>query len=255
MELQILKCIILALIIYFIISFLNKSRENFSECATLGSSVSPEDLEIVVPATQDEYPPCNDRYCPTPSTEMANPTSAKGCPLAEADKKLQIYRFDNLLGKHRLCPCDDNIPNKTAKKAHDQFFDFRDKTNQESSGEDVVDRIHSMYVDGNTDIARGHQGQRIKDLFDNLTQGVHLYDRTCVRIPHQDSVVEAESYGINGTSGFSLSGHEWRDDKKGEYVTTGGMFGDTYGYDPTVNPYLSTLKMQKIKDLAAAKYN
>jgi hypothetical protein len=104
-------------------------------------------------------------------------------------------------------------------------------TNQSASGEDMVDRINMMYLSGNTDISRHHKGQRIQDVYNNLTKGTDLYQRDCVRVPELDQYQEKEKYDFNGENKLNMNQSEW--EYNNEKIINGGHIEDELvAFDP-----------------------
>ena len=132
--------------------------------------------------------------------------------------------------------CEQMLCNKLAsrqqtKKELSKHTDFRSLTSQTSSGVDTVDRVNMMYLTGNTDLSRNHQGQRIQDVFNNLTKGTDLYKRQCVRMPEFDKKQDKEKYDFNGEKELSLNQSEW--EYNNERIINGGNITDTLiGFDP-----------------------
>ena len=127
--------------------------------------------------------------------------------------------------------CNKSVSRQQVKKELEEHSDFRAMTNQSASGEDMVDRINMMYLSGNTDISRNHKGQRIKDVYDNLTKGTDLYKRECVRVPELDQHQEQEKYDFNGEKKLNMNQSAW--EYNNEKIINGGTITDALmAFDP-----------------------
>lgn len=159
-----------------------------------------------------------------------------GCPVKDVEDENLIYLKDYLLGERVPCP----LPSQTIDQFNKNFFDFRDKYTYQNSSmhEDPVDFIQNLYLSGNLDEARMYPNMKIKDIFDSATQGINLYERSCVRIPEFDNAIP-DGYRYNaGTPGTLLTRDKWR--YKNEKVMNGGEINNTglHGYVPDANKYL-----------------
>lgn len=129
----------------------------------------------------------------------------------------------------RECP----KPQQSIPDFHKDFFNFRDKTNNNSSMQvDAVDKILDMYLSGNLDEARGQSNMKIKDIFDNATNcGPNLYTRECVRLPKFDNTNPDGWYHSFGTPAMHLVRDNWC--YPGERIMNGGQVSQNlYPHDP-----------------------
>lgn len=155
------------------------------------------------------------------------------------DRKVRKSTWNKLLGKHVVpkCPSDEVESVCMANKRH---FEFRDRVWQDSHQEDAVDRIHRLYLEGNGSVARGNRGKLIGELFDEITAGTPLYERTCVRTPDFAdglSVKNEGYYGASGKSGAILNG------QMSNYHDDHLMNGMMYGYDASASNQLPFAKL------------
>jgi len=153
------------------------------------------------------------------------------CPVTRNDDNHSQYLQKTLLGTREVCP----NPTQSTKNFHNDFFNFRDSIYQNSSiREDSVDKIQSLYLDGNLSQARRYPNMKIKDLFDELTKGPNLYERQCVRLPQFDNI-NPDGYHLSyGTPGTSLTRDNWS--YKNEKIMNGGrIVDDLYPNDNHAN--------------------
>jgi hypothetical protein len=121
---------------------------------------------------------------------------------------------------------------------------------QDSHQSDPVDKINQLYLEENSWTARGQQGKKIKDMFDNLTKGPHLYDRKCVRVPDFDSMTKLGYFDYNGSQALSLKDGV-KDHGDEHPMNAGPFYNSIVGHDKTSseNMPLERLYGVKPKDL------
>jgi hypothetical protein len=106
----------------------------------------------------------------------------------DSNTDLDSYMRDYILMGRESCDVN-KVNDKDFKQ---QFFGFRDNIWFDSHGPDAVDAINELYVAGNTDIARGYEGKRIKDVFDEIVGGYHGSAQGCTNtVPLPDTSMEA----------------------------------------------------------------
>ncbi len=151
------------------------------------------------------------------------------CPLKFVEGKNNLY-MQNFLNNTQ----EEKIkPAISRKQFHNDFFGFRDLTEQNSSiRQDPVDLIQQMYLDGNLGAARRFPNMKIKDIFDAATQGPNLYERQCVRLPHFDNINFDGYLMSNGSPGLMTTRTDWEYDN--EKIMNGGKITD---YQDTQNLY------------------
>ena len=175
-----------------------------------------------------------------PEVKMTKKDNTDACKIAHTEKALDDYVWGSLLGSHRICP-DVKTVKTDADKAMDEHLRLRDVTYQSSCQQDTVDRVNMLYLANNSDIARGYNGTRIRDLFDQMTKGETIYNRSCVRaprLPKYDTHVESGYYGTNGPHNYSLKRKD--NEYSIEHSLNGGAIEPgMYGNDPEYNNYLS----------------
>jgi hypothetical protein len=213
-QLDLCNFVILAVLTCLVIRFLFK---NNSICNTRTSYRSkPMAYEPFKMDLNDEYELLtkpdgsgqsyhgNSNISPTTKQKSCSkPDPSKSCPVTSNDKQVEIYTFGKLLGSDRLSNCAS--PNESSDSALDNHINFRNGVYQDSHLEDTVDRVSRLYLEGSSSVARGHRGKAIGDMFDDLTKGPTLYDRTCLRVPDFDSKLNSNFYDYNGNSGFELN--------------------------------------------------
>ena len=160
------------------------------------------------------------------------------CPLKENDDDTKNYITKFLMGNGTgNCP----RPTQSIKEFNKDFFKFRDYTFGNSSMTlDSVDKIANMYLDGNLGEARGYQGKKIRDIFDDLVQGPQLYERKCARIPQFDNTMH-DGYDASFVSGMQLTRDNWVYDN--ENILNGGQIEkNLYANDPDASLMFPALK-------------
>lgn len=157
------------------------------------------------------------------------------------------YNYHDLLKQKYIhddsIECPHGEPPQTIKGFHKDFFNFRDKTHINSQQHlDPVDKVRQLYLEGNTSLARGHQGIKIKDLFDSTTCGPNLYDRQCVRLPDFKHMNHDGYYVNHGSPGMYMTRDNWTYNE--ERVMNGGCManGNIQGYDKESYTNLAALK-------------
>jgi hypothetical protein len=108
-------------------------------------------------------------------------------------------------GHNEECPKDAI----TIKQFNKDFFNFRDKTTNNSSLiYDPVDKINDMFIDGTIWTPKvGEDVKPIADIFDDLTKNVNI-NSDCTRIPTFESVMY-DGYEPEQLTGLYSSGNEW----------------------------------------------
>lgn len=154
------------------------------------------------------------------------------CKIEHSDKVVDNYIFGSLLGRDKVCP-DRPVsacPEKMPQDALQEHLRLRDITYQDSHQDDTVDRVNNLYLANENQIARGYEGKKIGDLYDQLTQPSQ-YQKTCARMPNFDTSVEKGYYDTNGPQEFTLKGK--MTDYNKEHSSNGGPIEEgLYGHDP-----------------------
>lgn len=146
---------------------------------------------------------------PFSETVLEEPKIGK-CKIQKTENELDDYIWGSLLGRHRACTYADvptyELSDKiaSAKDSLEQHLKVRDVTYQSSHQKDVIDTINNLYLEENGDIARGYKGKTIKEMYDQMTQGPTLYNRSSARIPKFDTYIAPGRYDENGEHLFSL---------------------------------------------------
>lgn len=215
-------CTLLIIIVVGIIVFLFITQKNISHF---------QDEEAV---TMDVM----DRIASEPLYDPARMplSSVKNCPVKSNEYDMINYAPQQPLYAPSKCP--DHVKPQTAKQFHQDFFGFRDLTEQNSSMRyDAVDRINDLYLSGNTSPARGYPCKKIKDIYDGITGLPSQYSRQCVRVPKFDNI-NHEGYRISyGSTGTMLTRPHWN--YKHEKIMNGGNISESlYPNDLEANPHL-----------------
>jgi len=162
-------------------------------------------------------------------TAFNNFDASGRCPLKFVEGKNNLY-MQNFLHNTRE---EQPKPAISRRQFHNDFFGFRDLTEQNSSiRQDPVDLIQQMYLDGNLSAARRYPNMKIKDIFDAATQGPNLYERQCVRLPYFDNINFDGYLMSNGSPGLMTTRTDWEYDN--EKIMNGGKITD---YQDTQNLY------------------
>lgn len=129
------------------------------------------------------------------------------CPLEENDFQTKNYIAKNLLSVNPV-RCD--IPTQTISEFNKDFFKFRDYTFQSSSmSEDPVDKIQSLYLNGDLGVAPTYNGVKIRDIYDTIACGsADVYQRHCVRVPKLDNTMNP-GYNFSFLTGLYGTRDEW----------------------------------------------
>ncbi len=126
-------------------------------------------------------------------------------------------------------PKNEAVLDDTDKKIldyQDNYLDFRSKINQESNTSiDLVDKINELYLSGNSDISRSHNGMAIKDLFKTLTSDnkPNETNYSCIKVPTEIDVIAKEArYKVPEANGMAYTQDLWQ--YEDEKVQNGGAF-------------------------------
>ena len=203
---NLLNYILIAVVIIFIIHILFKK--------TNGESFNPnieEDVKCEKKETKNFY----DHYhgAHLHSTDVKN-----DCPIPTNRHEVNDYIFNHNIAEQEKCP----LPVKSIKKFHDDFFRFRDITQQNTTSNiDPVDRITQLYLEDNTEFARRYPNLKISDIFDKITAGpTNLYKRHCARLPSFDNI-NYDGYKMShGAHPMHLTRDNWT--YENEKVMNGG---------------------------------
>lgn len=145
-------------------------------------------------------------------------------------------------GHYESCPKDA----ESIQKFHTDFFNFRDKTEFNTSMEwSGVDKINDMLLDGTywNPHTKPDEIKTISGIFDELTKGQVKSD--CNRIPRFDSVMY-DGYNPKQVTGLYSSGDEW--EYKNEYIENGGPIADKlYAHDTNTDTHFPLSAFQYIK--------
>lgn len=152
----------------------------------------------------------------------------KACPYKDDD-------FSVSPGYTPVTPTDkynNTNPKINVKSFNNDFFQFRDFTEQNSSMRyDSVDKIQDMTLNGELE-KMNLGGSKIRDIYDALASNdVNLYKKPCVRLPFFDDI-NPDGYSYQpGTPGMHLVPDDWK--YKNEKVINGGNFmTNIVGNDP-----------------------
>jgi len=173
----------------------------------------------------------SERFVDTPienikDIELPTIKTVNACPLRENDIKTDYY-LDKMKGTTIRCP----KPTQTIKEFNKKFFDFRDHTYHNSSITlDPVDKVINMQLDGDLGQVGGKDNRKIKDIFDELTNGVDLYSKKCVRLPYYDNTMH-NGYIPNSVTGMHNTRDNWIYNNEKE-MNGGQVDANLYGNDP-----------------------
>lgn len=156
------------------------------------------------------------------------------CRLREIDEEVETYIDKSLINKD-VCP----KIKQTTSEFHKDFFNFRDKTENNSSlVVDSVDKVLDLMLSGNLSQNRRYPNMKIKDIYDYSTAGPNLYERDCVRLPQFDNI-NNDGYGFKlgtSTTNMSLTRDNWT--YKNENIINGGEIENgIYADDPSRNTH------------------
>jgi len=203
--------IILAVFVFIIIFWLfeqmnQKYFNNYNEAFIQKTKYTPAIQNFIIPET-NEYSEMNKLQLNIDS---------------DGENYLQ-HLF--LKGSPAYCP----KPVKSIKQFNKDFFKFRDYIENNSSMHvDPVDKINAMRLDGTLD--KVNNGMKIKDIYDNLTGGINLYDKPGVRIPKFDNTMN-DGFNFNFQTGLHNTRDEWEypNDKE---MNTGRLEYNLFASDP-----------------------
>ena len=232
---------VLVIIVYNLL-YVPMNTEGFEAYEVNRPPVAPKKLKIF-----KDHPGCLDNAHTRQMEEYLEPTiDTNGCPISKQDKINENYRWNMLLGSHRTPKCCNKPEIEGQRKAFDSFIDQRDNILQDSHQSDPVDKINQLYLEGNSSYARGHKGKKIKDMFDNITKGPHLYDRKCVRVPDFDSMTKLGYYDYNGSNAMSLK--DGIKDHGDEHPMNGGLLNNgIIGHDKTSSEHMPLERLYGVK--------
>jgi len=221
---------VIAIIVFMVCFFLNKqTKVDTYEANTVGNRNLMRD-------NQDTHHPNPLDYGLTEKHDK----SVIGCKIKKTENTLDDYIWGSLLGRHRVCQAQLPLK-KEAETALEEHLRVRDITWQDGHQEDPVDRVNMLYLSDNQDIARSYEGTKIRDLYNQLTRGPTLYNRTCARTPKFDNYVGKEYYDVNGPQEFMMKRKHHNYNK--EHSMNGGPIEPTlYGDDPSATSYLPLQK-------------
>jgi hypothetical protein len=217
------NCILVSLIIVIAVHYLfnNRTKKTPKRVITVNSSTEPfsKDVNNTLPvSTPSVYP---------------DVSSINHLPYNEEASLEYITKL--LTGPEVSQGAGPIKPAKSRKQFNDDFFGFRDTTNNNTSIRyDAVDKIQQLYLEGNTSDVRGHKSMKIKDLYDDLTKGPNLYLRQCVRLPEYDNLGDdgyTTSPGLHPTSA-SMGGWNYPNEKS---INGGAIVPGLHGSDPYAN--------------------
>lgn len=142
-------------------------------------------------------------------------TDTCAIPLPDDDFNFeQVTKY--MTGEHETCHTV-----KSRKKFNDDFFRFRDLTENNSSERfDPVDKIQQLKLDGNLGQIERRPNMKIMDLYDEITSEPNLYKKSCYRLPTFDSVNFDGYYMSAGTHPIQITADLWK--YPNEKVMNGG---------------------------------
>jgi hypothetical protein len=165
-------------------------------------------------------------------------SSTMKCKISHTDNAVHDYIWGSLLGRVRPDPPAKltTCPKQMPENALEEHLRVRNITHQSSHQQDTVDKINMLQTANNNDVARGYQGKKIGELYDQLTKGPTLYNRTSTRMPKFDTAIEKGYYDVNGPQEFSLK--RKHTNYKNEHSSNGGPIKNgLYGNDPNMSSY------------------
>lgn len=109
---------------------------------------------------------------------VSTPIESVGCPVAETERQHKEY-LKGLYGLREMTEgemADNELCN---------FVDFRNKINASSEQMelDAVDKVNMLYLSGNDDTARRHEGKTINEIYNGLTSHKNFVERNGTRLP------------------------------------------------------------------------
>lgn len=223
---NILLFILISVPIVLFLEFIRqKSVENFdANSETIDTAMNSSDIieENINSQESIGYP---HKY--TKKNKLHTINTINACPLKENDIATDYY-IKKVLGDDTM-RCSK--PRQTTKEFNKDFFKFRDYTyNNSSMTIDPVDKVLNLYMDGDLGQARAHSPKKIRDIFDDLTSGVNLYSKPCVRMPYFDNTMH-DGYNYSFMNGMYGTRDEWIYENEKEM--NGGLVDkNLYGYDP-----------------------
>lgn len=145
-------------------------------------------------------------------------------------------------------------PRVNVKKYNNDFFKFRDFTEQNSSIRyDAVDKINNLTLSGELSKLGANSGAKIKDIYDALTSNdINLYKKPCVRLPFFDDI-NPDGYSYQpGTPGMQLTPDDWNYNR--EKVLNGGQFMENIvGNDPNTTGLFDLWRFNKAEQALQEK--
>lgn len=138
------------------------------------------------------------------------------CTVQQTEQDLDSYIRSQLLVNSNSCD------NKKLANYRDRHFGFRDKIWQTSNDIDMVDKINDMYLSGNQDLSRNHNGLLISDIFNGLTQN---------NTDNKMKPTEHEVLLQHGHNGYSLSDIIWTYDNNEKPMNGGSFYNNITAFD------------------------
>lgn len=209
---NVLLVVLVAVIVFWIFENINaKSSEKFDQ------NIIPE--EEIMHRHFEENP-----IVP----KLKTIPTINACPLKENDLQTNYYITKYLMGGGAEI---NPKPVQSIKDFNKDFFKFRDYTyNNSSMTVDSVDKIANLYLDGNLGEARNFPGMKIRDIYDNLTAGTNLYQRSCVRVPSFDNTMH-DGYNYSFLTGMHNTRDNWQYPNEKE-INGGQLEKNFYANDP-----------------------
>lgn len=194
----------------------NNNINNINNNGNQNNSKLTEQFEKT---TNDESKNIND-YATTFDLNNTN-FVLNACPITdESNFAGTEYVNKLLLDTQQICP--NEKPMKTIDEFHNNFFGFRNMTEQNSSiRQDPVDIMNNIIVN-----QQSLSNKKIKDIYDKITAGPNINQNTnkCNRQPKFDNV-NYDGWAINtGSPGMYNTMNEWTYDN--EKVMNGGQFNN-----------------------------
>lgn len=165
MELSVIDCILIALIVAIVVHLLFGTFSNKEH-------LSNEPVKMEEHTLPEES--LFDRVSSESRSDLVSNVSAFTCPIANNEQDVEQYMRDIVGGKQFKC---DNIDKVDGKEYVDNFWNFNENVNKDTSaGVDVVDKINELYVTNNNELT-GNRGMKISDLFNSLTANAKSEER------------------------------------------------------------------------------
>ena len=122
-------------------------------------------------------------------------------------KKVKIGRQNKKILSDIFDDQDFN-PKPTPSQFNDDFFGFRNVTNNMASSfeSNPIDKINCLRQKGDLNLLNNCEPVKIKDLYDNLMKPIDLYNNVNIRQPN----IERLDRGIYSNLPFEVSANEWK---------------------------------------------